>query len=636
MEASSNKPTTAEAEPPAATASDRTANATAASNVMSSLAGLGSTSSEDEKQKEKDVVGGTCLLKESSSASLPSRQQQQPKQQNTAMDVDTKAVINSVAAAPATSSNDSSAVIHSSGTNGGDAMQVDNKPASAPSAAAPSAAIKAASKPAATISNLPKSQPLRPSPSKPQQSAKAKARGIISTLEASADSAFASKPAALPSAATVGTADGKKKKKEKDDKKKTSKKKSSVDGKKGKDKVKKKKEKVKSSLESKTKNLAKKLPTSATSSTPASSTGYSAQQAAVNDMMRRALEEDQYSALGSVVDTDSSDDEDYNPRRGVGKPILNRNTLLVAMKRHMRMEAMNTLSNFDGKSFLEDAEEYVERGGKASSSFVVNKAPTVLPDNNDDEELDVNGRRIGKRRKKKKHNRRGGGGNAFMSTPDASIGGQGVGSGGMDDDDGVGGGGVDSSGFDEDSLMAEDAEISIFGQTAGSSNATWVECDRCKKWRRLRGVVDARKLPSKWYCSMNKNDPERARCSAPEEEYDAATTPESAMDQRTRKHLRLWVRRLHGNEAYENRQRKKRSGTANAKEPYEWIRCCNPSCGKWRMLLRSMDASTIMDQCKDGEWYCVMNTWDEKAASCGAAQENLPALGCPPWVMRDH
>ncbi|KAK1736934.1 cobyrinate a,c-diamide synthase [Skeletonema marinoi] len=559
-----------EAEPPAATASDRTANATAASNVMSSLAGLGSTSSEDEKQKEKDVVGGTSLLKESSSASLPSRQQQQPKQQNTAW-------------IPATSSNDSSAVIHSSGANG--------------------AAIKAASKPAATISNLSKSQPLRPSPSKPQQSAKAKAP------------------------ATVGTADGKKKKKEKDDKKKTSKKKSSVDGKKGKDKVKKKKEKVKSSLESKTKNLAKKLPTSATSSTPASSTGYSAQQAAVNDMMRRALEEDQYSALGSV---------DYNPRLGVGKPILNRNTLLVAMKRHMRMEAMNTLSNFDGKSFLEDAEEYVERGGKASSSFVVNKAPTVLPDNNDDEELDVNGRRIGKRRKKKKQNRRGGGGNAFMSTPDASIGGQGVGSGGMDDDDGVGGGGVDSSGFDEDSLMAEDAEISIFGQTAGSSNATWVECDRCKKWRRLRGVVDARKLPSKWYCSMNKNDPERARCSAPEEEYDAATTPESAMDQRTRKHLRLWVRRLHGNEAYENRQRKKRSGTANAKEPYEWIRCCNPSCGKWRMLLRSMDASTIMDQCKDGEWYCVMNTWDEKAASCGAAQENLPALGCPPWVMRDH
>jgi hypothetical protein len=39
---------------------------------------------------------------------------------------------------------------------------------------------------------------------------------------------------------------------------------------------------------------------------------YSAAQNAVNDMMRKALEEDQYSALGSVVDTDSSDEDEYN------------------------------------------------------------------------------------------------------------------------------------------------------------------------------------------------------------------------------------------------------------------------------------------------------------------------------------
>ena len=36
---------------------------------------------------------------------------------------------------------------------------------------------------------------------------------------------------------------------------------------------------------------------------------YSAAQAAVNEMMRKALEEDQYSALGSIVDTDSEDDD---------------------------------------------------------------------------------------------------------------------------------------------------------------------------------------------------------------------------------------------------------------------------------------------------------------------------------------
>jgi len=161
----------------------------------------------------------------------------------------------------------------------------------------------------------------------------------------------------------------------------------------------------------------------------------------------------------------------------------------------------------------------------------------------------------------------------------------------------------------------------------------------------LRGVVDARKLPPRWYCTMNKTDPDRARCSAPEEEYESSTTPESAMDQRIRRHLRVCVRQLHCHEAYETRLQSTKKRTAilsgsmssslSSKEPYEWVRCCNPSCGKWRMLLRSMDASSVIDKCKNGEWYCVMNTWDEKAASCGATQENLPSTGCPPWVLVD-
>jgi CW-type Zinc Finger len=167
-----------------------------------------------------------------------------------------------------------------------------------------------------------------------------------------------------------------------------------------------------------------------------------------------------------------------------------------------------------------------------------------------------------------------------------------------------------------------------------------VECDKCKKWRRLRGVVDEKKLPSRWYCSMNKNDPERSKCSAPEEEYDTNhATPESAADARVRKHLRVWVRRLQCNEAYEARQptltRGKKKAQSSSKEPYEWIRCCNPSCGKWRCLLRIMEAKTVIDKTQDGEWYCVMNTWDEKVASCAAPQENLPAVGCPPWVLLD-
>lgn len=216
--------------------------------------------------------------------------------------------------------------------------------------------------------------------------------------------------------------------------------------------------------------------------------------------------------------------------------------------------------------------------------------------------------------------------------------------------------------FDGDEGVGEEEETSIFGATQGAKNATWVECDRCKKWRRLRGVVDARKLPSKWYCSMNRNDPERARCSAPEEDYDAATsaTPESAADKRVRRHLRVWVRRLHCNEAYESRMARSGKSSVSGKRstsssssvsggvsssigapydpatPLEWVRCCNPSCGKWRALLRGMDASSVIAACDGGEWYCVMNQWDEKAASCGAAQECPPAVGCPPWVRLDE
>jgi hypothetical protein len=210
------KPTaSSEAAPPAA-ALDRTASATAASNVMSSLAGLGSTSSEEENEKD---VGGT-LLKEPSSYPLPP---------NAAVDMDMRAASGSYAAATAIAANDSSIVANKSVAAGGsDAMEVEVTAASIP------ATTGSFSKPQPPSSTSPLST------SKSQQSAKTKARGMIPTPETSGESAFAAKPAALPTAAVMATGD-KKKKKDKDDKKKTIKKKSAVDGKKGKEKIVKKK-----------------------------------------------------------------------------------------------------------------------------------------------------------------------------------------------------------------------------------------------------------------------------------------------------------------------------------------------------------------------------------------------------------
>ena len=337
--------------------------------------------------------------------------------------------------------------------------------------------------------------------------------------------------------------------------------------------------------------------------------------------MRRALEEDQYSAKGSIVDTESDDEGDHL-YRGVSVR-LDKAALQQAVRKHNLLQRL-----------LGGMASHSSSGGALNASLTSNHDDyDEEEEEEEDEEKEVSQTRVNKSKKKKSRRDElaslndgdGHHGGSKHHTPQQSAAKDPTTLTDSPDDDY----------FDRDGG-------SIFGATTGQSNSTWVECDKCKKWRRLRGVVDEKKLPSRWYCSMNKNDPERARCSAPEEEYEAPHTPETAADARTRKHLRVWVRRLQCNEAYEQRQPtltrgKKRAVASSSKDPYEWVRCCNPSCGKWRALLRMMDAKgNVMDRCRDGEFYCVQNVWDEKVASCAAPQENLPAINAPPWVLQDE
>ena len=237
--------------------------------------------------------------------------------------------------------------------------------------------------------------------------------------------------------------------------------------------------------------------------------------------MRRALEEDQYSALGSVVDTDSSDDEEdeddrydnkyttttigssgdesirrnHRPSRSSNSlgelglspaerawlnsssttsssttTKINRNSIMMAMRKHLAREGMKSVRNFDGSAFLNDVDS-----NKRSRSI----SPHPSGEGDDDEEYAIDGRRIGKRRKKKKKKKvdkqSEDGGSAVVDTP-MSQGSEG------DEDENVG---VESSGGggnnEEEEHIGVEEETSIFGQTAGAANATWVECDRCKK-----------------------------------------------------------------------------------------------------------------------------------------------------------
>lgn len=386
--------------------------------------------------------------------------------------------------------------------------------------------------------------------------------------------------------------------------------------------------------------------------------GLSPEARANQEAARKALEEDRYSAHGSIVDSDTDDDDDQQYLyKGQSIRLDRAHLLQIAKKCSWLGDASGTGSvvTLATRGGLSGSASSAAKDHTTNSAAIINVNNDTSNDGNNDEEgiLNADGttntaagtstKKKSSRSSKKK------GRNQYTNRNSTTSNGSGSGGFRMDDttDRGSFGGDPQNNprvigGTIDKCLETERDEGSIFGQTTGSSQVTWVRCDKCKKWRRLRGIVDERKLPPKWYCAMNKNDPERARCSAPEEEYEATHTPESAADARTRKHLRVWVRRLQCNEQYESRlptltRGKKRAVASSSKEPHEWIRCCNPSCGKWRAILRIMDArQNVIDRTDNGEWYCVMNTWDEKTASCAAPQENLPAVGCPPWVLQDE
>jgi hypothetical protein len=160
--------------------------------------------------------------------------------------------------------------------------------------------------------------------------------------------------------------------------------------------------------------------------------------------MRKALEEDQYSANGSIVDTESDDEEHQYVYKGQSIR-LDRNYLVQAARKHLWLEARN--ASIGGGT-----------GVPPGSGGMINGCDL------DDAETRRAGRKKKKKGKRGKEDERG-----MLSSKNGS------------DDSGLssGIGGTGSSGNDE----YERDEGSIFGQTTGSSNSTWVECDKCKKVR---------------------------------------------------------------------------------------------------------------------------------------------------------
>jgi hypothetical protein len=52
---------------------------------------------------------------------------------------------------------------------------------------------------------------------------------------------------------------------------------------------------------------------------------------------------------------------------------------------------------------------------------------------------------------------------------------------------------------------------------------SWIQCEECKKWRRVPWHVDAESLSDIWTCTMNTWDPEGASCEISQDSFDPAT-----------------------------------------------------------------------------------------------------------------
>jgi hypothetical protein len=170
--------------------------------------------------------------------------------------------------------------------------------------------------------------------------------------------------------------------------------------------------------------------------------GLTPAQQAVQEQMRKALEEDKYSAVGSIVDVESDDDETPTYR---GMPVrVDKAAIQQAIRKHNLYERLGVVpstavgTNSYSSYYQEDPddEDHPEKTEQINTNRKINKKKKGKRDNSRVIQKDV------------------------METP---------------------AGFRDPLSLDNADDMHQDRDASIFGTTTGSnSNSTWVECDKCK------------------------------------------------------------------------------------------------------------------------------------------------------------
>jgi len=178
--------------------------------------------------------------------------------------------------------------------------------------------------------------------------------------------------------------------------------------------------------------------------------------------------------------------------------------------------------------------------------------------------------------------------------------------------------------------MLKEPPLANSASSAAATEDVWVCCDKCAKWRRLPADTNPNDLPNRWYCRMN-TDPNRADCSVPEETYAEKVELPDPLDQVKRQRVGLWVMRQKCRDRFEQKIKMARPADIETKassgrnQKFNWIRCCNPGCTRWRVLSNIVppNPSALLNPLvhTDMEWFCWMNSWDNSLASCAAPED---------------
>eukprot|EP00981_Chlorochromonas_danica_P005712 scaffold1172_cov180-Ochromonas_danica.AAC.39 len=158
------------------------------------------------------------------------------------------------------------------------------------------------------------------------------------------------------------------------------------------------------------------------------------------------------------------------------------------------------------------------------------------------------------------------------------------------------------------------ANLQSSGGGNGGSAINWVQCNKCKKWRKVAENVPLASLPEKWFCTLNTWSAFN-KCSARQEEDD--TPQNGGGGAGGSASTRASSGRKGGNNTNSNMSSTVTLDNGVKVQQINWVRCEHKNCKKWRKVPPHVDMSTLPEK-----WYCEYNTWDLDSANCDAPEDS--------------